>query len=316
MQTLDQRSASSHYTLHSAVHVDCQPCILVEFIYWYWTFSTNNWGDLCLLEVSLRPLDAGMGNVHYLEYVHTFILEYFPSEYYRKHISLIICFITAFVNLGVLLSRGNSNIFQGPNLPGPNLTIRTIKVWYRYQDELGFHPAVKGVAPLSWKEVLPLFLSFLVTMLSIYFFRAHLQSSRRCSSLHEISSFSLWVFCEGPWDGRCHSCCTWGARCTSRDYNVHTLCERKKTLNKKAKVQTCLLPPTATTIGSSTVASLPFVLVSVPATSLSFFILLQVFIRPDLCPCNKITQATFYLSFVLVWSLQQGPGPGPYNKVI
>ena len=215
MQTLDQRSASSHYTLHRGVHVDCQPCILVEFIYWYWTFSTNNWGDLCLLEVSLRPLDAGMGNVHYLEYVHTFILEYFPSEYYRKHISLIICFITAFVNLGVLLSRGNSNIFQGPNLPGPNLTIRTIEVWYRYQDELGFHPAVKGVAPLSWKEVLPLFLSFLVTMLSIYFFRAHLQSSRQCSSLHEISSFSLWVFCEGPWDGRCHSCCTWWARCTS-----------------------------------------------------------------------------------------------------
>ena len=64
---------------------------------------------------------AGMGNVHYLEYVHTFILEYFPSEYYRKHISLIICFITVFVNLGVLLSRGNSNIFQGPNLPGPDL---------------------------------------------------------------------------------------------------------------------------------------------------------------------------------------------------
>ena len=88
-----------------------------------------------------------------------------------------------------------------------------------------------------------------------------------------------------------------------------TLCERKKTLDKKAEVQTCLLPPTATTIGPSTVASLPFVLVSVPATSLSFFILLQVFIRPDLCPCNKITQATFYLSFVLVWSLQQGPGP-------
>ena len=93
-----------------------------------------------------------------------------------------------------------------------------------------------------------------------------------------------------------------------------TLCERKKTLDKKSEVQTCLLPPTATTIGPSTVASLPFVLVSVPATSLSFFILLQVFIRPDLCPCNKITQATFYLSFVLVWSLQQGPGP--YNKVI
>ena len=68
----------------------------------------------------MRPLDAGMGNVHYLEYVHTFILEYFPSEYYRKHISLIICFITAFVNLGVLLSRGNSNIFQGPNLPEKN----------------------------------------------------------------------------------------------------------------------------------------------------------------------------------------------------
>ena len=111
------------------------------------------------------------------------------------------------------------------------------------------------------------------------------------------------------------------ARCTSsyiqRDYNVHTLCERKKTLNKKAKkVQTCLLPPTATTIGSSTVASLPFVLVSVPATSLPFFILLQVFICPDLCPCNKITQATFYLSFVLVWSLQQGPGLGPYNMVL
>ena len=144
MQTLDQRSASSHYTLHRAVHVDCQPCISVEFINWYWTFSTNNWGDLCLLEVSLRPLDAGMGNVHYLEYVHTFILEYFPSEYYRKHNSLIICFITVFVNLGVLLSRGNSNIFQGPNSPGKNLTI-----WYGDQDELGFHPAVEGVAPLS-----------------------------------------------------------------------------------------------------------------------------------------------------------------------
>ena len=99
-----------------------------ESIYWYWTFSTNNWEDLCLLEVSLRPLDAGMGNVHYFEYVHTFILEYFPSEYYKKHISLIICFKTVFVNLGVLLSRGNSNIFQGPNLPGPNLTIRTIQV--------------------------------------------------------------------------------------------------------------------------------------------------------------------------------------------
>ena len=95
--------------------------------------------------MSLRALGAGLGNVHYLEYVHTFILEYFPSEYYRKHISLIICFITVFVNLGVLLSRGNSNIFQGPNLPaGKNLTI-----WYGDQDELGFHPAVEGVAPLS-----------------------------------------------------------------------------------------------------------------------------------------------------------------------
>ena len=49
----------------------------------------------------------------------------------------------------------------------------------------------------------------LLYSLSTYFFRAHLQSSRQCSSLHEISSFSLWVFCEGPWDGRCHSCCTW-----------------------------------------------------------------------------------------------------------
>ena len=157
----DSRPEKCQFTLNTA---PCSACRLPTMYF--------SWIHILVLDIFYQQLGgfmsiggvvapfAGMGNEHYLEYVHTFILEYFPSEYYKKHISLIICFKTVFVNLGVLLSRGNSNIFQGPNLPGPNLTIRTIQVWYRYQDELGFHPAVKGVAPLSWKEVLPLFLSF------------------------------------------------------------------------------------------------------------------------------------------------------------
>ena len=171
-----------------------------------------------------------------------------------------------FVNLGVLLSRGNSNIFQGPNLPaGKNLTI-----WYGDQDELGFHPAVEGVAPLSWKEVLPLFLSFFdYCSLSI----SSGPTSRVVDNVLRCMR-SLPSLFESSVKARGTDVATVvvpvRAKCTSyyihRDYNVHTLCERKKTLDKKSEVHKCLLPPTATTIGPSTVASLPFVLVSVPAT--------------------------------------------------
>ena len=65
------------YTLHTAQCIACklptiEECMSVEFIKWYWTYSANNWGDICLLEVSLHPLGAGFENMHSLEYVHKF----------------------------------------------------------------------------------------------------------------------------------------------------------------------------------------------------------------------------------------------------
>ena len=44
--------------------------MLVEFIYKNWIYSANNWGIYVIWRVSVLPSGAGLGNMHFLEYVH------------------------------------------------------------------------------------------------------------------------------------------------------------------------------------------------------------------------------------------------------
>ena len=44
----------------------------VEFVYWYWIYSANNWGIYAIWRVSVLPSGAGLGNMQFLEYVHIF----------------------------------------------------------------------------------------------------------------------------------------------------------------------------------------------------------------------------------------------------
>ena len=79
MQTTDYISDSTLCTLHCAL---CSACKLGN-VCQFWFISIEH--ILPIGGVS-EPLGVGLGNVHSLEYVHKYILEYFSSEYHRKHV--------------------------------------------------------------------------------------------------------------------------------------------------------------------------------------------------------------------------------------
>ena len=63
-------------------YIDILPTIWeympVDFIYWCWIYSANNWGIYVSWRVSVRPSGAGLGNVHFLK--NKFVLDIYLSH--------------------------------------------------------------------------------------------------------------------------------------------------------------------------------------------------------------------------------------------
>ena len=42
----------------------------VGYMNWYWIYTANKWGIYVSWRLSVHPLFAGSGNVHYVIYIH------------------------------------------------------------------------------------------------------------------------------------------------------------------------------------------------------------------------------------------------------
>ena len=67
-------------------YIDILPTIWeympVDFIYWCWIYSANNWSIYVSWRVSVRPSGAGLGNVHFLK--NKFVLDIYLRGAFRK----------------------------------------------------------------------------------------------------------------------------------------------------------------------------------------------------------------------------------------